>query len=282
MNLRFAIGVPNVGPFADPRLITELAVLAERSGWAATFLWDHLLYRDDWPVADPWVTLAGIASRTDRLLLGLMVAALPRQLPWEVAKRSLTLHRLSEGRFLLGAGLGSMPEEFERFGSDAGLRVRAERLDEALEVIVSLWRRERVTYEGRQFRVDEASMRPRLEDGERIPIWIGGRWPNRPPFRRAARWDGLFATHSSYGKGETMPTDELAAAVLFANSHRDALAPPLDVAIEGASPVDAAMAWDQIAPYTDAGLTWWVEALGWWRGDIDEARRRVAAGPPHA
>jgi hypothetical protein len=79
-----------------------------------------------------------------------------------------------------------------------------------------------------------------------------------------------------------MPTDELAAAALFANSHRDSLAPPLDVAIEGASPGDAAMAWDQIAPYTDVGLTWWVEALGWWRGDVDEARRRVAAGPPHA
>ena len=85
MDLRFAIGVPNVGPFADSRLITELALLAERSGW------------------------------------------------------------------------------------DAG---------------------------------------------------IGGRWPNRRPFRRAARWDGLFATHSSFGKGETMPPEELSAAVQFANSLR--------------------------------------------------------------
>jgi alkanesulfonate monooxygenase SsuD/methylene tetrahydromethanopterin reductase-like flavin-dependent oxidoreductase (luciferase family) len=210
-----------------------------------------------------------------------MVAALPRELPWEVAKRSLTLHRLSEGRFLLGAGLGSMPEEYERFGSESGLRVRAERLDEALEIIVSLWHEESVTYEGRQFRVDHAVMRPRLDDGESIPIWIGGRWPNRAPFRRAARWDGLFATHSSYGKGQTMPPDELAAAVLLANSQRDPVAPPLEVAVEGTSPVDAPKAWDQIAPYADTGLTWWVEALGWWRGDVDEARRRVAAGPPH-
>jgi alkanesulfonate monooxygenase SsuD/methylene tetrahydromethanopterin reductase-like flavin-dependent oxidoreductase (luciferase family) len=279
-HLRFAIGVPNVGQFADPRLIAELAVLAERSGWAAIFLWDHLLYRHDWPVTDPWVTLAGVASRTDRLLVGLMVAALPRQLPWEVAKRALSLHQLSGGRFLLGAGLGSMREEYERFGGDATLRVRAERLDEALEIIPTLWRDESVTYEGRHFRVDQAAMRPRLGDGERIPIWIGGRWPNTPAFRRAARWDGLFATHSSFGKGETMPPGELAAAVRFANSYREPGAPPLEVATEGASPSGRAMGSDRIAPYLEAGLTWWVEALGWWRGDVEEARRRVAAGPP--
>src|SRR6266513_3313588 len=138
MDLLFAIGVPNVGPFADPGLISELGVLAEHSGWDAIFVWDHLLYRDDWPVADPWVTLAGVASRTDRILLGLMVAALPRQLPGEVAKRALTLHQLSEGRFLLGAGLGSMPEEYEAFGREADLLIRAERLDEALEIIARL------------------------------------------------------------------------------------------------------------------------------------------------
>lgn len=272
--------MPNVGEFADPKLIADLAVLAERSGWDGIFVWDHLLYRDDWPTTDPWIALTGVASRTERLLLGVMVAALPRQLPWEVAKRSLTLHQLSEGRLLLGAGLGSMPEEYTSFGTESDARVRAERLDEALEVITRLWRDESVTYEGRHFQLDHAALRPRLHDEEQIPIWVGGRWPNKPPFRRAARWDGLFATHASYGKGETMPPDELAAAVLFANSYREPTAPPLDVAVEGASPNDAALAWERVAPYMEAGLTWWVEALGWWRGDVDEARRRVAAGPP--
>jgi alkanesulfonate monooxygenase SsuD/methylene tetrahydromethanopterin reductase-like flavin-dependent oxidoreductase (luciferase family) len=280
MGLRFGIGVPNVGEFADPKLIAELAVLTERSGWDGIFMWDHLLYRDNWPAIDAWIALAGVASRTGRLRFGLMVAALPRQLPWEVAKRALTLHELSDGRFLLGAGLGSMPEEYTSFGSEADARVRAERLDEALEVITRLWREESVTYEGRHFRLKQAAVRPRLHKEERIPIWIGGRWPNQPPFRRAARWDGLFATHSSYGKGETMPPEELAAAVQFAYSYREPTAPPLDVAVEGASPTDPALAWDRVAPYLEAGLTWWIEALGWWRGDVDEARRRVAAGPP--
>ena len=280
MDVRFAIGVPNVGEFADTRLVTDLALLAERSGWDAVFLWDHLLFHDDWPVVDPWVTLGAVASRTERILAGLMVAAVPRQLPWEVAKRALTLHQLSKGRFLLGAGLGSMPEEYESFGSEADLRVRAERLDEALEIITGLWHDESVTYEGRHFRVERAAVRPLLADGERIPIWIAGRWPNRPPFRRAARWDGLFVTHSSFGKGETMPPEDLSAAVKLATSYRESDAPTVEVAIEGTSPDDPAMAWDRVAPYADAGLTWWVEALGWWRGDVDDARRRVAAGPP--
>jgi alkanesulfonate monooxygenase SsuD/methylene tetrahydromethanopterin reductase-like flavin-dependent oxidoreductase (luciferase family) len=173
-----------------------------------------------------------------------------------------------------------MPEEYTSFGGEADPQVRAQRLDEALEIITRLWREESVTYEGGHFRVERAAMRPLLADDERIPVWIGGRWPNRPPFRRAARWDGLFATHSSFGKGETMPLEELAAAVKLANSSRELGAPPLEVAVEGATPSDALMAWDRVAPYVDAGLTWWVEALGWWRGDVDEARRRVAAGPP--
>lgn len=280
MDLRFGIGVPNVGEFADPKLIAELAVLTERSGWDGIFIWDHLLYRDNWPATDPWIALAGVASSTERLVLGLMVAALPRQLPWEVAKRALTLHQLSGGRFVLGAGLGSMPEEYTSFGSEPDARVRAERLDEALEVITRLWRDESVTYEGHHFRLEDAALRPRLHNDEHIPIWIGGRWPNRPPFRRAARWDGLFATHSSYAKGDTMLPDELAAAVQFANSYREPTTTPLDVAVEGASPTDAALAWNRVVPYRQAGVTWWVEALGWWRGNVDEARRRVAAGPP--
>ena len=53
----------------------------ERAGRDGFFLWDHLLYADDWPVVDPWVTLAAIAARTETHRLGLCVALLARQLP---------------------------------------------------------------------------------------------------------------------------------------------------------------------------------------------------------
>jgi alkanesulfonate monooxygenase SsuD/methylene tetrahydromethanopterin reductase-like flavin-dependent oxidoreductase (luciferase family) len=52
---RCAVGVPNVGPFGDPRLLVELAVAAEEHGWDGFFVWDHLLYHDQrWDVAILW------------------------------------------------------------------------------------------------------------------------------------------------------------------------------------------------------------------------------------
>jgi len=278
-SVRFAIGLPNVGPFADPAALVDLAVSADGSGWDAVFLWDHLLYRDGWDVTDPWVALGAIATRTHRVRLGLLVAALPRQLPWEVAKRAVSLQQLSGGRFVLGAGLGSIPEEHSGFGADPDPRVRADRLDEALRVIRGLTGGQPFSHEGEHFRVRDVALRPAAPDGG-LPIWIGGRWPNRRPMRRAARWDGLVATHADHGKGETMPPGQLREVVDYALEHRDPLARSLDVAVEGWTDEAPDRAWAQVEPYVGSGLTWWIEALGWWRGDLQAASRRIEAGPP--
>ena len=67
----------------------------------------------------------------------------------------------------------------------------------------------------------------------RIPIWRGGRWPSKAPFRRAARWDGVMPTHAGYGLGQTMPSAELAAVMRYIREHREDGAPPLAVALKG-------------------------------------------------
>jgi hypothetical protein len=67
----------------------------------------------------------------------------------------------------------------------------------------------------------------------------------------------------------------LAEAVDYARAHRDPALPRLDVAIEGSTP-----AYAPLREYSDAGLTWWVETIGWFRGTPEEMRRVVAAGPP--
>lgn len=274
--LHYAIDLPNVGPFADPALLCRFAVAAEDSGWDGFFLWDHLLYSDDWPVVDPWVTLAAIATRTVRLRLGLCVAGLARQLPWEAAKRAVTIDQLSVGRFVLGVGLGSRPDEYTSFGQSADEDLRAERLDEALDVITSSWSGQSFSHHGRHFQVAAPPMNPVPLQRPRIPIWVGGRWPNRAPFRRAARFEGVFPIHASYGLGETMPPGELRQVVDYVAAHRQGTA--FDVALEGqTSPGEAA---EHLGEYVDAGLTWWVEALGWWRGEVSDARERVDAGPP--
>src|SRR5258706_14561432 len=105
--LRRALAVP---PFAaDPADLIGRGVAAERAGFEGFFLWDHLLFSDTGagpPILDPWQILAVIATRTSRMRLGTMITPLPRRRPWQLAKETVTLDRLSGGRVILGVGPG--------------------------------------------------------------------------------------------------------------------------------------------------------------------------------
>src|SRR4029453_7015783 len=84
--MRYAVGLPNVGVFGDPRLLADLAVAGEDAGWGACFIWDHLPYKEpDWPVATPTVVAAAIAARTSRIRFGVMVNAVARRRPGQLA-----------------------------------------------------------------------------------------------------------------------------------------------------------------------------------------------------
>lgn len=282
-SIRYAIGVPTVGEYGDPRLIADLARDAEASGWDGFFIWEHVLYHEpSTPVADSTVALAAAAMATERVRLGAMVTPVARRRPWKLARETASLDALSGGRLVLGAGLGSMAEEYSAFGEDADPRVRAEKLDEGLEILAGLWSGAPLSFEGSHFRVTDAQMRPPPVQAPRIPVWVGGRWPNKAPFRRAARWDGVMPTHSGYPLGETMPPADLRAILEYIAAHRERPG-PFDVVLEGrtdAAEPDAAL--EQIRPYIDVGVTWWVEALGWWRGPLAAARQRIGQGPPRA
>src|SRR4051794_14288515 len=98
---RFAVGLPNVGPFADPGTLLALAVAAEEHGWDGVFLWDHVLYHDpDWGVVSSVVAASAIAARTSRITLGVLVTALPRRRVQTVARETATLDLLSGGRLV--------------------------------------------------------------------------------------------------------------------------------------------------------------------------------------
>ena len=279
--LRCAVGVPNVGPFGDPRLLVELAVAAEEHGWDGFFVWDHQLWHDpSWDVADPVVVISAIAARTARIRIGILVNVLARRRVGKVARESVTLDQLSGGRLVFGAGLGARAEEFTAFGESGDAKERAARLDESLHLLDALWRGEPVTEHGAYLTAVDVTMQPRPVQQPRIPIWCGGRWPNKAPFRRAARWDGVMPTHRDYGLGETMPPDELRAALRYTREQRSTDG-PFDVALEGRT--DGAVpdrGAGHVAPYLDAGLTWWIEALGWWRGTPADALARIRQGPP--
>jgi alkanesulfonate monooxygenase SsuD/methylene tetrahydromethanopterin reductase-like flavin-dependent oxidoreductase (luciferase family) len=279
--MRFAIGVPTVREYGDPDLLVELGRSAEEAGWDGVFLWDHLVYRRSDPVADPWTTLAVMAALTERVLLGVCMTVLARRRPAKVARETATLDVLSRGRTVFGASLGSLGrEEFAAFGEDPDPSVRAQRVDEALEIIAGLWSGEPFSYRGRHNLVEETVFLPRPVQRPRIPIWIAGRWPSRRPFERAARWDGVFPTHRDVGFNDLMPVSELRQVVDYTRGLREDPGAPFDVIVEGTSPADGQAAADVVGPYEDAGLTWWVERTGWFRGPVDEMRARVEAGPP--
>ena len=177
-----------------------------------------------------------------------MVTPLARRRPWKVAREAVAVDALSGGRFTLGVGLGGGPNaEFATFGEDPDPRVRADRLDEGLAILDGLWSGEPFTFEGAYQRVEGAHFLPRPVQQPRIPVWVAGRWPNRRPFRRAARWDGASRSSRAWG-GREMPTPEaLAAAVDYTREQRPEGAGPFDVALESASPgeersADAALA----------------------------------------
>ena len=279
--MRFAVGLPNVREYADPRLLVEFAVGAETAGWDGIFVWDHLLYREGAAAINPWVTTAAIAQETSEIRIGVMVAALARRRPWNVASEAAALDILSNGRLLFGAGLGSLEDEYLLFGEDARARVRADKLDEALEIVTGLWTGEPFGYQGEHFHIQEVRLLPAPLQSPRVPVVVAGRWPNRRPFRRAARWDGIFATHKLVGHNETMTVEQLTEIVDYTSTHRAGNHQPFEVIIEGqTSGNDRSRDSETVAAYAHAGLTWWVEKLGWFRGSLDETRVRIEAGPP--
>lgn len=235
----------------DPRTLGDLAAVAESRGWDGFFLWDHIAYRE--PVralADPWVALAAIACRTERLRIGPMVTPVARRRVQKLARETVTLDQLSEGRLILGVGLGSdRNDELGRFGEAEDPRERARLLDAGLERLTAFWAGE---------------LEPAPVQRPRIPIWAAARWPNRRPVRRAARWDGLFPI-------ELPGPDALAELVLEVRAMRSGQDGPFDFTVE-ISPGDAAEEW------VEAGATWVLTGFGF-TPRLDEVREAIEAGP---
>jgi alkanesulfonate monooxygenase SsuD/methylene tetrahydromethanopterin reductase-like flavin-dependent oxidoreductase (luciferase family) len=278
--VRCAVGLPNLGEYGDPELLVSLGVLAERCGWDGVFFWDHVAFSDGWAVADPYVVVSAVAALTSSIGTGVMVTQLARRRPWKFAREAVSLDVLSRGRLVVGVGLGSRPyEDYEAFGEDSDARVRADRTDEGLEIVCGLWSGRPFSFSGRYYSVAETVFVPTPVQQPRIPIWVAGRWPARRPFRRAARFDGVFPTFEGIGHTDRPSPALLGEVVSFVASEREArgVSEPFDVIVEAQSDGPAA---DLVGSYEEVGLTWWIEKLGWFRGSVDEVRARIEAGPP--
>jgi probable F420-dependent oxidoreductase len=274
--MRYGVDVCTLGELAEPDRVVEMARAAEAAGWEAVFVWDHLAFAWGVPSADPWVLLAAVAQATTRVRLGPAVTPLPRRRPAVVAHAVATLDRLSGGRVVLGVGAGGVPAEFAAFREPVEARARAGMLDEALEVVTSLWRGEPVDFEGEHYAVDGVTLAPLPVQRPRVPVWVGG--DSRAAQRRAARWDGwIIGGDNEHGEMTREPAGlarDLDRMRKLRGPDRDT---PFDVAMTGVSagPEDGVF-----ARYEAAGVTWWLEHLSTRRAPYERLLSRIAAGPP--
>jgi len=277
-----------VVPYADAREFAEVAALGERSGWDGVFTWEALFG------VDAWVSLAAAAIMTERIRLGTLLTPVSRWKPWDLASRVGTVDRLSEGRVILGAGLGALHEGWTAFEADEGRRTRAEKVDECLAVYAGLMRGQPFSFAGRHYVAkptdfmlpDPPVQRPHP------PVWMVGAHvvgrDRQPSLDRAARWEGLIP-QTIHGESRDKPAslEELAAIVEAVRVRRSAAGLDMggyDVVLEADSTGEFVRREpNEPGLWAEAGATWWVES--WWtleRGadGAQELRRRVSAGPP--
>jgi hypothetical protein len=272
--------------------VVELAVAAEEAGWDGVFVWDTLggpeydelfeqdaLRRAAW---DPWVLLTAIATATERVRLGTMVTPLSRRRPWKLASEVATLDQLSEGRVTLSVSLGWVPDAaFTAVHEELSRPVRAERLDEALDILTSMWASARTTFGGAHFSMDAVpGVAPCQQP--RVPVWVVGAWPRTASMRRALRLDGLIPRVFVEGLGWIQPEPEALGEI------SRGIAPDaptgFDIVVEGNSSREPAKAAARVSPYRDAGASWWLEGVWSFLAEPDRAHERmlarIRAGPP--
>ncbi|TFF93677.1 LLM class flavin-dependent oxidoreductase [Candidatus Thorarchaeota archaeon] len=283
--MKYGISIPNFGWFGDVHTLVDFASEAEDAGWDGFFLWDHLLVfkQDDMvlPFVDPWIALSAIACNSTRLRIGPLITPLPRRRPWKVAREAISLDHLSNGRMVLGVGLGAPPEvEFEYFGEESDTKTRAEKMDESLDILTGLWSGEPFSYSGKHYRLEEMTFLPKSKQSGGIPIWVGGGYPHKAPFIRAARYDGVAPVHSAWP--EPLVPEHVEYVLSIVKSVRKDFE-NYDVVVCGeTSGGDARADRAKIGTWADVGVTWWLEDINGLRAELDELKERIRAGPPAA
>lgn len=271
-----------VFPRADILKAIEFAKAAERANWDAFFVWEPTYG------IDAWVTLAAIATQTEKIRLGTLLSPISRMRPWKIASETLTLDILSNGRINLCIGLGAIDTGFEVFGEETERKKRTELLDEGLDIMNKLWSREFSDYQGKHYQMDgfkecvffKRHPPPKLIQNPRIPIWVVGAWPRKKSMQRALYYDGIIPTiKTKQGKFEEITPKHIREIKTYIENHRQSIS-LFDIIVEGQTPGDKPeVASTIVKPFAKAGATWWIESI-WTSTDINHLLNRVKQGPP--
>jgi probable F420-dependent oxidoreductase len=198
--------LPNQGPLANGEALTTFAREADRRDVASLWVSDHVIFPrtatgsypggrfphpPDKPYLEPVVTLAAAAVCTTRARLGASVFILGHRHPVVMAKMLTSIDALSNGRLIVGVGVGWWKEELDILG--APFTRRGRQADEILKVFATLWSDDNPSFEGEFFRFRDLGFAPKPVQKPRPPIWVGGDSPGA--FRRVVTLgDGWHAT----------------------------------------------------------------------------------------
>jgi alkanesulfonate monooxygenase SsuD/methylene tetrahydromethanopterin reductase-like flavin-dependent oxidoreductase (luciferase family) len=215
---RFGVGL---GPQTLPDCI-EFVQLAEELGFDSYWANDHPTR-----TGDPWTVLTALAATTTRIRLGSLVSCVYYRNPVVLARQAADVDRLSQGRLVLGLGIGDDVKEFEQLGVPFPSPVqRHEALEETIHIVTRLWSDSPVTYRGKHFQVDNAQLAgPGPVQRPYVPILIGGGGERRTLMQVARYADASnFGEHEWVGNATT--TEDFSRKFGALRAHCDSLGRP--------------------------------------------------------
>jgi probable F420-dependent oxidoreductase len=204
----FAIGIAQG---TNPEWVRAIATNAERLGFETIWAPEHVVLLDQYaskypysagefpmptatPFGDPFTTLAYAAACTSKIKLATGICLVPEHNPLVLAKTVATADRLSGGRFILGAGIGWLEEEFQAIG--VSWERRAQRTREYIEAMRKLWSEDLSSYSGEFVKFSKTRSFPKPANGKSVPVWFGGE--SGPALRRVAEYgDGWIGFNLS-------------------------------------------------------------------------------------
>lgn len=268
-------------PEGEIHTIIEMAGEAEEAGWDGVFYWDGIAIPSAALMYDPWVVLAGMALRTRRVHIGLVLTPISRRRPWKMARETVSVDHLSHGRLVVPIGLGALDDGgFGKVGEATDRKLRAQLMDEGLEILTGLWSGQPFSFQGKHYHLDEMTFTPPPVQQPRIPIWVAGAWPRVKSMQRVLRYDGLLPNKlDETGAQVKVLPEDIRAMKAYIAEHRT-LTTPFDIITEGETPGEQPeRAAEIVRPFAEAGATWWMETR-WSESSLDKVRARIQQGPP--
>ena len=249
-------------PYGSARSTAKLCQTAEAAGWDGCFMGDAI-----W-CEDPMIALAAAAMVTQRIRLGTMIIPMPLRRPWKIASESVALDRLSDGRLILGLGAGAVWMGWQSFPDEVtDTRLRAEMLDESIDILTLLYQRKPFDYAGKHFHLkltllDEMHYPPRPVQQPRIPLWVVGIWQRPKSMQRVLKCDGvLLEKRDAAGQAADVTPADVRAVHSFVQAERT-LTSPFDIVMQGKiAHLAPAQQQDVLLEWQAAGATWWIENL---------------------